>query len=175
MSYSIEPAYTMVMELSRQLVRASTSTENQWFFPEKGFSASSLDHGGNFYLNENFVVICKKRIVAYFEAHWARPLNNIHNFRLILFDKHRSLEATRAFFDYLDYLFMTRGCQVFSWSVAEKNAHALCLYEKFIRKYCGHRIGKRTRSFLGYSGEISDTIMYELTREEYLAWKDRKK
>lgn len=44
MSYSIEPAYTMVMELSRQLVRASTSTENQWFFPEKGFSAASLDH-----------------------------------------------------------------------------------------------------------------------------------
>ena len=175
MSYSIEPAYTVVRELSRQLVKASSSIENQWFFPEGGFSAASLDQAGNFYLNENFVVVHKGQFVAYFEAHWARPLNNIHNFRFILFDKQKSVLATRAFFDYLDYLFVVRGCQVFTWSVALLNEHAHRLYEKFIRKYCDHKIGQRTRSFLGYSGQVSDTIMYELTREEYLEWKYRKK
>ena len=147
MSYSIEPAFTVSRELSRQLVKASTKSENQWFFPEGGFSSrNTLDQTCDMWLHENFVVINDSEIIAYFEGEWARPLNNIYNFRLILFNQKKAVSACNAFFQYLNYLFVSRGCDVFNWSVAIKNEHAYTLYEKFIKRNCGHKVGVRTRS-----------------------------
>lgn len=174
MSYSIEPAFLVMQELARLLIKASTNKENQWFFVDGAFnSVESLEQIANTWLNENFVVISEKEIIAYFEASWNRPLDIISEFRLIIFNKTKACTVTKAFFQYLDYLFSVRGCNAFNWIVAEKNTHALQLYEKFIKKYCGHRVGKRTSGQKGYSGEISDVYLYEITKDEYFVWKEK--
>ncbi|OJF76799.1 MAG: hypothetical protein BKP49_04320 [Treponema sp. CETP13] len=172
MSYSIEPAFTVTKELSRQLIKVSTQAKNQWFFPEGGFSSNSLDHIGDMWVHENFVVISDTEIIAYFEGQWARPLNILLNFRLILLDEKKSFFACKAFFQYLEYLFVSRGCDVFNWSVATENRHAYLLYEKFVKKNCGHIVGRRTRSLQSYCGKISDSVLYEISKEEYFDWKD---
>ena len=99
MSFSIEPAYTVSSELMRQLTRASTNIVNQWFFLEGTFSTlAKIIQSSDTWYYENFVVIADKHIIAYFEGEWARPLNIIHNFRMILLDKSFQISATKAFF-----------------------------------------------------------------------------
>lgn len=100
-------------------------------------------------------------------------MNIISSFRFILFEKTKSVTATKAFFQYLDYLFVSRGLLAFNWIVAEKNIHAYNLYEKFIKRYCGHRIGKKHYGQMAYDGEISDTFLYEIEKEEYFSWKNK--
>jgi hypothetical protein len=174
MSYSIEPAFTVKNELSRLIIKAGTEPENKWFFTDGLFSSETqLDLCGNTANCENFVVICDSHIVAYFEAPWNKFLKTINGFRFILFDKSKTIDATKAFFQYLDYLFVIRGAKSFFWIVAEKNIHAFRLYEKFIKKYCGHRIGKKHYGQMGYDGEISDVYLYELTQEDYFNWKNK--
>lgn len=176
MSYSIEPAFIVERELSRLLIKASTNPENQWFFVDGAFTESvALEQTANTWLHENFVVVSEQEIVAYFEATWNRPLDIISGFRFILLNRTKARLATKAFFQYLDYLFVARGCKAFNWIVAEKNTHAHQLYEKFIKKYCGHKVGKRTCGQKGYTGEVSDVFLYEMTREEYFAWKEKYK
>lgn len=174
MSYSLENAYSVKFELERQIIKASTNIENEWFFADGAFTAeSTLETSPNTWLHENFVVISDREIIAYFEATWTRPVDIISGFRLVLFNKSKSLIATKAFFEYLNYLFEIRGCNAFNWIVAEKNTHAFLLYEKFIKKYCGHKVGKRHYGQKSYSGKISDVILYEITKEEYFKWKNQ--
>lgn len=173
MSYSLEPAYTVRNELIRLIMKAGTNPVNKWFFTDGAFiSDVQLEYNANTWTSENFVVICDKSIVAYFEAPWKRPLNIITGFRFILFDEKKAINVTKAFFKYLDYLFVVRGCNSFNWMVAEKNKHAYRLYEKFIKKYYGHKVGKRHYGQQGYDGEVSDVILYEITKEEYFEWKN---
>jgi RimJ/RimL family protein N-acetyltransferase len=173
MSYSLEPAFIVERELSRLLIKASIDSANQWFFVDGAFTANViLEQSPNTWLHENFVVLCGKEIVAYFEGTWNRPLDIISGFRFILLDKTKARSVSKAFFQYLDYLFVLRGCKVFNWTVAEKNVHAYKIYEKFIKRYCGHRVGKRTHAQKGYTGEVSDSFLYELTRDEYFTWKN---
>lgn len=175
MSFSIEPAYTVSSELMRQLTRASTNIVNQWFFLEGTFSTlAKIIQTSDTWYYENFVVIADKHIIAYFEGEWARPLNIIHNFRMILLDKSFQISATKAFFNYLDYLFRIRGCDVFNWSVATENKHAFLLYEKFISKKVGRKIGTRTRCLKSYCGNISNSVLYEITKEEYFKYIEAK-
>ena len=172
MSFSIEPAYSVAPELMRQLTKASTLSENQWFFLEGSFSTlATIVQSSDTWTYENFVVIENKHIIAYFEGEWARPLNVIHNFRCILLNHHYQFSATKAFFTYLDYLFSVRGCDVFNWSVASENTNAYLLYEKFISKKYGHKVGEKTRNMKSYCGNISNSILYEITREEYFSKK----
>lgn len=174
MTYSIEPAYTVKNELSRMIMKAGTEKENKWFFTDGAFNADAqLESSPNTWCHENFVVIYNKKIVAYFESPWNKVLNIINGFRFILFDKSKSIVVARAFFQYLDYLFIVRGAKSIFWIVAEKNEHAYKLYEKFTQKYCGHKIGKKHYGQMGYDGEVSDVCMYELTKEEFLIWKNR--
>ena len=174
MSYKLEPAFTVAPGLSRKLIQAGRELENQWFFSDGAFTENGIiEHQPNTWINENFVVIDDSGIIAYFCATWSRPLDIISGFRLILFDKKKSMTGVNAFFEYLDYLFTKRGCNAFNWTVAEKNTHAYQLYEKFINKYMGHRIGKRHYAQKSYSGIISDIYLYEITKDEYFAWKDR--
>ena len=174
MNYSIEPAFTVKTELARLIIKAGCESENNWFFTDGAFIAEEqLSSSANTWAQENFVVICDRKIIAYFEAPWNKALNIINGFRFILFDKSKSFLATKAFFDYLDYIFLARGAKSFFWIVAEKNVHSYKLYEKFIKKYCGHRIGKKHYGQMGYDGEISDVYMYELTKEEFFSWKNK--
>ncbi len=174
MSYSIEPSFSVHNELARLIIKAGTSIENKWFFTDGAFSTEvQLERSPNTWLHENFVVICDKQIIAYFEAAWGKPLNIISGFRLLLFDKSKSISATTAFFQYLDYLFVSRGLLSFNWLVADKNIHAFNLYEKFINRYCGHRVGKRHYGQMAYDGEISDIYLYEITKEEYFEWREK--
>ena len=64
-------------------------------------------------------------------------------------------------------------CNAFNWIVAEKNEHAYQLYEKFVKKYFGHKVGKRHFGQKAYDGEISDVFLYEITKEEYFTWKEK--
>jgi hypothetical protein len=114
----------------------------------------------------------KREIFAYFEGQWLRPMDIINGFRVINFDKNSGI-AVRAFFSYLDYLFVNRGCQAFNWTVALQNKHALKQYERFITNYCGHKAGTRHYAQKSYTGKISDINLYEITREEYFDWKGR--
>ncbi len=175
MSYSLEPAFAVAPGLSRKLVLAGMNPENQWFFTNGYFNSEAglIEHEPNTWLTENFVVIDEEVIIAYFHATWNKPLNIISGFRIILFEKNKAHIMVKAFFEYLDYLFVNRGCKVFNWIVAEKNIHAYKLYEKFINKYMGQKVGKRTRGQMSYSGEISDIYLYEITETEYFAWKGK--
>lgn len=178
MSYSIEPAFAVAPGLTRKLVLAGMDLENQWFFTDGSFTTNGIiEHEPNTWVNDNFVVIDDEdeSIIGFFCATWSRPLDVISGFRLILFEKNKSRTFTKAFFEYLDYLFCKRGCMVFNWLVAEKNTHAYVVYEKFIQRYMGHRIGIKHRGQKSYSGEISDVILYEITKEEYFEWKNKKK
>lgn len=176
MGYSIEPAFLFNAELTRLIVKAGTELENQWFFFDGAFtSASTLELSGfNSWAHENFVVVSDQKIIAYFEGQWSRPMDIISGFRLILFDKQYSLTMTRAIMDFLDYLFCCRGCQAFNWTVAVKNEHAYRIYEKFIKNHCGHRVGLRHHAQKSYAGEISDIVLYEITKDEYLGYKERR-
>jgi hypothetical protein len=74
---------------------------------------------------------------------------------------------------YLDYLFVNRGCQVFNWTAAFQNEHAIKQYERFIKDYCGHKVGIRHYAQKSYTGKVSDINLYEITRREYFNWKGR--
>lgn len=175
MSYKLEPAFTVAPGLSRKLVLAGKDLENQWFFSDGAFTENGIiEHQPNTWTNENFVVLDDEGIIAYFCAAWSRPLDIITGFRLILFEKQKAKTMGDAFFEYLEYLFINRGCNAFNWCVAEKNEHAYKVYEKFINKYMGHKIGKRHYGQKSYSGMLSDIYLYEITRDEYLLWKSKK-
>lgn len=175
-TYRIEPAFTVAPGLSRKLVLAGKDIENQWFFSDGALTENGIiDHQPNTWLNENFVVLDDNGIIAYFCATWSRPLDIISGFRLILFEKEKSTIMVKAFFEYLDYLFVNRGCNAFNWIVAEKNEHAYKIYEKFINKYMGHKIGKRHFGQKSYSGIVSDIYLYEITKDEYFEWTNTKK
>jgi hypothetical protein len=172
MSYSIEPAYKVGDELIRLIIKAGTDPVNQWFFSDGAFPAADMvERLPNTWFHDDFVVIAGKEIIALFSATWDRPLQIVTGFRLLFFNKLKQYTATKAFFQYLDYLFVARGCCVFNWTVAIKNQHAMRQYDRFIEKICGHLIGIKTRGQMGYTGEISDIKLYEITKEEYFNWK----
>lgn len=175
MSYKLEPAFVVATGLSRKLVLAGMDLENQWFFSDGSFTESGIiEHQPNTWLNENFVVLDDEGIIAYFCGTWNRPLDIITGFRLILFEKKKSRIMVQAFFEYINYLFVNRGCNAFNWCVAERNKHAYNIYEKFITKYMGHRIGKRHYGQKSYAGVVSDVYLYEITKDEYFEWKNKK-
>lgn len=176
MAYSLEPAYYVQHELSRLIIKSGTNPANKWFFTDGAFVANSqLERTANTWNHDDFVVICEKEILAYFEATWNKSLNIITSFRLIIFNSQKARTATKAFFKYIDYLFVARGCNAFNWIVAEKNLHAYKLYEKFIKKYFGHKVGKKHYGQMAYDGDVSDVFLYEITREEYFTWKSNTK
>ena len=174
MAYSIEPAYLVQNELTRLIIKAGTDPVNKWFFTDGAFTPDSqLERTPNTWMHENFVVIENKQVLAYFEAFWNKPLNIITSFRMIFFEKDKANTIVKALFQYFEYLFISRGCKAFNWIVAEKNNHAHRIYEKFIRKYFGHKVGMRHNGQMAYNGEISDVYLYEITQEEYMKWKNK--
>lgn len=174
MAYSIEPAYLVQNELTRLIIKAGTDPVNKWFFTDGAFTPDSqLERTPNTWMHENFVVIENKQVLAYFEAFWNKPLNIITSFRMIFFEKDKANTIVKALFQYFEYLFISRGCKAFNWIVAEKNYHAHRIYEKFIKKYFGHKVGIRHNGQMAYNGEISDVYLYEITQEEYMKWKNK--
>lgn len=172
MVYSIEPAYSIKNELTRIIIKAGTEPINKWFFTDGAFSPEfQLENIANTWNHENFAVICNNEILGYFEAGWNKPLNIITTFRLIVFNKKKSFIVAKAFFQYLDYLFIARGANSINWTVALKNTHALKIYTKFIKKNCGHIVGDRHFGQMAYDGEVSDIRLFELTKTEYLMWR----
>lgn len=175
MAYSIEPAYLVQNELTRLIIKAGTDPVNKWFFTDGAFSPDSqLERSPNTWMHENFAVIENKQVLAYFEANWNKPLNIITSFRMIFFEKDKVKTIGNALFQYFEYLFVSRGCKAFNWIVAEKNYHAHRIYEKFIKNYFGHKVGMRHNGQMAYNGEISDVYLYEITKEEYMEWKNKK-
>ena len=170
MALSLQPAYLFWQKLARLLFKASVDLENKWFFIESGFNIQSLDRIGNFSLAENFVVMDDEKIIAYIEGFWKPSLKVMEHFRFILFEKSYSMNFMSILFKYLDYLFLTRGCDVFNWSVAKQNTHALKLYNTITKCCGGKQIGQYTRILKSYDGEVSDSILFELTKEDYLKY-----
>jgi hypothetical protein len=169
-------AVIFAQKLNHCIVKATFDTANEWFFYDGTFNGSnSLEQNmNNTWLHENFVAIAEDReIFAYFEGQWTRPLDIITGFRMIHFGKQHSRMMVKAFFAYLDYLFVNRGCMAFNWTVAHKNKYAMVQYERFVRNYCGHKVGTRHFAQKSYTGKISDINLYELTHEEYFDWKGR--
>ena len=174
MSYVIEPAYLFFNELAHIIMKAGMDPVNKWFFSDGCFSAESdLERSPNTWRRENFVIIQNREILAYCEGYWSKPLNIISNLRLIIFNKSKGFIVAKAIFDYFDYLFVTRGCKAVNWLVAEKNYHAHRVYEKFVNHYFGHYVGKRHSGQMAYNGEISDVLLYEITFDEYIKWKNK--
>lgn len=172
-AYKLEPAFSVYPGLIRKLTIAGMNPKNKWFFSNGAFNPDSFILSKvNTNLSEDFVVIDNNEIIGFITGKWERPLNTINSLRIILFDEKKSLSLSRAIFEYLDYLFVARGCNAISWVVAEKNIHAYEIYEKFINKYMGHRIGIKHYGQMSYSGEISDVVAYEITKEEYFHWKE---
>lgn len=158
-----------------KILEASYDKENEWFFPDGAFDAAVLDADTtNTWYKENFVVIYKEKLVGYIEGFWNRPLDIISSLRIICFDKSKGLVMTKACFNYFDYLFMKRGCQVINWTVAEKNVHAKKIYDKFVNIMHGRCIGKRSRGQKSYFGEFSDIYLYEVTKENYFEYLGQK-
>ncbi len=137
---------------------------------------NSLEHNmNNTWLHENMVAVDgNQEIFAYFEGQWLRPMDIITGFRMIHFSKKHSVMTTRAFFGYLDYLFVNRGCMAFNWMVALQNEAALVQYERFVNEYVGHKVGMRHYAQKSYTGKISDINLYEITKSEFFEWKERR-
>jgi hypothetical protein len=81
--------------------------------------------------------------------------------------------AVKAFFTYLNYLFVNRGCMAFNWTVSHQKIHAMVQYERFVKDYCGHKVGTRHSAQKSYTGKISDINLYEIVRDEYFEWQER--
>ena len=172
--YKLESASSVYPGLVRKLAIAGMDPRNQWFFSDVGFFPDGIVSSKvNTVSNEEFVVLSDDGIIAYITGKWARPLKTIISVRVILFDERKSIILGKALFEYLEYLFIARGCNAMTWIVAEKNIHAYKIYEKFIKRYMGHRVGMKHYGQMSYSGEISNTIIYEITREEYFRWKEK--
>lgn len=173
MTYSLEPAYSVRNQLIRELLKASINPVNQWFFTDGAFSAEQMvEIQPNTWLKEDFVVVSNNRIIAFFSSQWNKPLQVILSLRIIFFDKRESVKCVKAVFDYFEYLFISRGCHVINWLVADKNEHAKKIYNKFIKNYFGRVVGHRSRGQMSYKGEISDVTLYEITLKEYLNWRN---
>lgn len=119
--YHIEPAQSVYPGLIRKITLAGMNPKNQWFFSDGAFTPETIVSSTvNTWTSEDFVVLDDDGIIAFFSAKWVRPLDVISGFRLILFEKKKAVVATKAFFEYLDYLFSARGCNALNWIVAEK-------------------------------------------------------
>jgi hypothetical protein len=82
------PAACVASELMRKITVATFEPENEWFFYDGAFNASScLETNVNSWLHENFVSVYNKEIIGYFEGIWNRPLDIIAGFRTINFNK----------------------------------------------------------------------------------------
>ena len=174
--FKIEPASSVYPGLIRKITLAGMNPKYQWFFSDGAFTPDSIvQTTTNSWISEDFVVLDDEGIIAFFSAKWVRPLDILNSLRIILFEESKSLIATKAFFEYLDYLFAGRGCNALNWIVAEKNEHAYRLYEKFTKNYMGHKIGKRHFGQKSYSGIVSDIYLYEITKDEYFEWKKENK
>jgi len=174
--YKLVPAAFFTLELTKKIMEATFDVKNEWFFADGNFNTLALDSNGscNTWLYDRFVVIDdNNEIIAYFDGAWQRPLNIISNFRTINFSNKPTKSLVNAFFEYLDYLFVNRGCNAFNWFVALENKNAVKQYERFIDKYCGSKIGTKHYGQMSYTGKVSSTNLYEITKEEYFAWKDR--
>lgn len=69
MAYSLEHAYYVQHELSRLIIKSGTNPANKCFFTDGAFVANSqLERTANTWNHDDFVVICEKEILAYFEA-----------------------------------------------------------------------------------------------------------
>lgn len=167
-NFKIVPAFSYHSQLSELLVLAGANPENQWFFGDGAFTAeNSLERSPNTWLHENFVVIYDGKIICYLEGLWSRPLDIISNFRTIVFDPKYGYIAFKAWIRYMDYLFSARGCFVVNWIVAERNKHAVRLYEKLESWYGARCTGWRSRGIKGYAGDYSDVLLYELRRDDW--------
>lgn len=174
MSYSIEPAFLYHDSLVNIITKASVDPVNKWFFADGCFSSDTeLQFSPNTWQYDNSVVLQNGEILAYLESRWSKPLNIVSNFRIIIFNKSKGGIVAKAIFDYFDYIFITRGCVAFNWFVAEKNYHARRVYEKFTNHYFGHYVGKRHCGQMAYNCEVSDIFLYEITRDEYITWKEK--
>jgi hypothetical protein len=176
MVFSLEAAASFAQKLNILLMKATFDVANEWFFFDGAHcGANSLEQGmTNTWLHENFVVVSEKQeIIAYFEGRWSRPMDIITGFRVIHFGKKYSGIIVKSLTAYFDYLFVNRGCMAFNWTIAHLNKHAMNQYDRFVRDYCGYFVGIRHHAQKSYTGKISDISLYEITREEYFAWKDK--
>jgi hypothetical protein len=176
MTFTLEPAAAFAQPLNQLIMKAASDPANEWFFYDGAHSGAGVleQNMSNTWLHEYFVAVNGNReIFAYFEGQWQRPVDIITGFRTIHFGERYSRMAVRAFFTYLDYLFVYRGCQVFNWTVAHQNGYALKQYERFVLHHCGHKVGVRHHAQKSYTGKTSDINLYEITREEYFCWKGR--
>jgi hypothetical protein len=176
MTFTLEPAAPFAQQLNLLIVKATLDPANEWFFGDGAHNgANTLEQGmSNTWLHENFVALNEKReIFAYFDGPWMRPMDIISGFRTIHFGEQYSRMAVKAFYTYLDYLFVNRGCMALNWTAAHQNEHAIEQYERFVRDYCGRKVGIRRHAQKSYTGKISDITLYEITREDYFDWKGR--
>ena len=177
MTFTLEPAAAFAPQLNYLIMKATGDIANEWFFYDGAHNGSNaLEQAmSNTWLYENAVALnSEQELFAYFEGQWARPMDIITGFRMIHFGGSRPLLMARAFFAYLDYVFVNRGCKAFNWMVALQNKAALDQYERFVQNYCGHRVGTRHHAQKSYTGKISDINLYEVTAEEYFEWKGKR-
>lgn len=149
MALELIPASFCLTELTKKIMLATLDTRNEWFFADGAFNtATSFDQPGacNTWLYERYAVLYNKEIIAYFDGMWSRPVDIIASFRAINFNPKYGRLFVVSILKYLDYLFVNRGCMAFNWSVALQNQHALQQYERFIKNYCGRKIGMRTHA-----------------------------
>ncbi len=172
MAYSIEPSYVLADGICKELANASTKINNKWYFSGTGFNASNIDRNGDFSVTENFAIVSDKKIIAYIESRWLRSIKVLVDFKIILFDDTKKISFVDAVLSYFEYVFISRGCDVITFDVAEKNSSLVKLCSKLSSKYFGHKCGVKTRNLKSLNGEISDAILYEITKEEYFNWKN---
>ena len=174
MAYSIEPSYVLADGICKELANASTKINNKWYFSGTGFNASNIDRNGDFSATENFAIVSDKKIIAYIESRWLRSLKVLVDFNIILFDDSKKISFVDAVLSYFEYVFISRGCDVITFDVADKNVPLVNLCSKFSSKYFGHKCGIKTRNIKSINDEVSNAILYEITKEEYLEWKKTK-
>ena len=172
--YFLDNSYKYYNDLARLLLKCSTDLKNQWFFTDGTFNMEiELERAPNTWLHENFIVGDGNKIIGYFTANWRRPLDIIENLRIISFSDDNPLYIAKAFMEYLDYLFMNRGCKSVNWIVPMNDVYLSRISNKFIKRKCGNLTGIKTSYTISYSGEVSDAMLFELSLEQYMLGKTK--
>jgi hypothetical protein len=174
MSVELIPAAYAAQELSKMITTAALDPENEWFFFDGAYNFSTnIETTVNTWIHENYIAVYNKEIIAYFEGIWSRPLDVITGFRTINFSKKYKRLFVATIFKYFEHVFINRGCEALNWTVAIQNEAAMKQYDRFVKDYCGHKVGIRHHAQKSYTGKVSDSCLYEITKDEFYEWKQR--
>lgn len=155
------PAQLYKEELKRKMVSCWYAPKYQWYFAN---DRSEFEISDNAYWRRDFVHLNSDgEVDGYFSYNYDDSNKSLKNFGLIGFNKNNIpflmdvLSNIQAMFD--------QGAQRMEFTAFADNP-AIKLYDRFIWKYGGRRVGTLYRT-VWFNGKYHDSIIYEILKENF--------